>query len=446
MNETTPLPSSQKKRRWLPRFSLRMLLVVMTMLGIALGYAGNFWRRLHQQRQVVAKIQAAGGSVRYNYEFGKGTELDARLEFEFEDFSSTSLETNSDGLRERTRVTREGTFHDVETPAGPKLIRKWLGHDAFAYVEQVSFFRPGYQATEEFDPQLLLQLPQLKSVCLDEGEVNDRSLRSVAQVPELREVVLLGGGESAVTRDGLASLHSAKHLQALSLSGAWINDDILAAVSDFKQLRSLGVMSSPHATSALFSHCQDMTDLRELTIRRAEKIDDEGTEYLQRLSNLRSLWLTQTSISDHTLAHVTGLTKLETLHLGQTNVGDPGMEYVASLPILKRLVLSNTLVTDAGLPSLSRLPALRYLSLGGTKITDAGMPAIARMTQLKHLYLWPTPVTDKGLIHLQSLKNLKQLWIGPHITKEAANELRKALPDCKIYRVDETGSSSFPDI
>ena len=45
-----------------------------------------------------------------------------------------------------------------------------------------------------------------------------------------------------------------------------------------------------------------------------------------------------------------------------------------------------------------------------------------------------TQVTDAGLVHLAGLTNLEVLYLyGTQVTDAGLDELRKALPNCKIY-------------
>ena len=53
-----------KRRRWF-RFSLRMLLVVVTVLCVWLGFKVNAARR---QKEAVEAILKAGGQVSYDYQ------------------------------------------------------------------------------------------------------------------------------------------------------------------------------------------------------------------------------------------------------------------------------------------------------------------------------------------------------------------------------------------
>jgi hypothetical protein len=441
MSSPIAASSSPSKRRWRPRYGLRTLLVAMVVLGIGLAYFANLWRRVQHQRQVVAKLEAAGGQVWYSHEFPSQELLKGTMEVEF---ASVRYSETDDGRRKRTRTTSAGTVTEIETPPGPKEIRMALGDDVFAEVETVSFFWE-FDAPGGVDPRLLLELPELKVVVPSGPQVNDEWLNCIVQVPQLRVLSLAGGEQGKVSAGSLKHLSRSSQLESLSLSGSWVQDETVKGIAPLRQLRSLQFAAIPNVTSVLFAQLDDLTELRDLVIIRAERIGDENAQHLSRLENLQTLWLIDTSISDATLLHVSQLTRLQWLNLSQSNVGDPGMEYLARLPNLQRLTLAHTYVGDQGLLPLTRLSQLRHLNLGGASITDDGLPVIGRMKQLESLELYPSFVSDDGLPHLRTLTNLKELSVGPHITKEAADELRQALPNCEIRRSDASGSSRFPD-
>jgi hypothetical protein len=76
------------------------------------------------------------------------------------------------------------------------------------------------------------------------------------------------------------------------------------------------------------------------------------------------------------------------------------------------LRLTCTQVTSAGLKDLGALKRLQTLFLGGTQVTDAGLKELTNLKRLTYLELYDcVRVTDAGVA-----------------------ELRKALPNCKIYR------------
>lgn len=75
------------------------------------------------------------------------------------------------------------------------------------------------------------------------------------------------------------------------------------------------------------------------------------------------------------------------------------------------------------------------VTLSGTKVTDAGLEYLRRLTSLEWLSLRGTRVTDVGLEHLKGLTFLQEVGLrDTHVTDAGVNELRKALPNCIVYR------------
>ena len=77
-------------------------------------------------------------------------------------------------------------------------------------------------------------------------------------------------------------------------------------------------------------------------------------------------------VRDADLAPLRGLTQLQTLNLWGSQLTDAGLEYVGRLKNLRKLDLSDNSITDAGLVHLQGLTQLETLELQGTQVTDAG--------------------------------------------------------------------------
>jgi len=76
---------------------------------------------------------------------------------------------------------------------------------------------------------------------------------------------------------------------------------------------------------------------------------------------------------------------------------------------LQTLDLSHSKVTDAGLEHLKGLTRLQTLALSECmKVTDAGLERLKGLTQLQTLVLTRTQVTDAGLEHLKGLTQLER--------------------------------------
>jgi len=67
------------------------------------------------------------------------------------------------------------------------------------------------------------------------------------------------------------------------------------------------------------------------------------------------------------------LSELHSLSLGGTQVTDAGLEHLKGMSQLQHLYLNNTHVTDAGLEHLKGLTQLQELLLSGTQVTNEGV-------------------------------------------------------------------------
>ena len=92
-------------------------------------------------------------------------------------------------------------------------------------------------------------------------------------------------------------------------------------------------------------------------------------------------------------------------------------------------------ITDAGLLHLAGLTNLQTLTLHSTKITDAGLVHLKELTNLQTLFLANTKITDTGLVHIKGLTQLQDLGLQQtKVTDTGVADLKKALPNCKIYK------------
>jgi len=133
------------------------------------------------------------------------------------------------------------------------------------------------------------------------------------------------------------------------------------------------------------------------------------------------------------LKYLKGLTELKTLDLNFSYVTDAGLKHLKGLTNLQTLYLSQTRVRNAGLEHLKGLTNLQTLYLIGTNVTNDGLVHLSGLTNLQTLFLSRTSITDAGLGHLKELTSLQDLRLdATDVTDEGAEELRKALPNCTV--------------
>lgn len=185
------------------------------------------------------------------------------------------------------------------------------------------------------------------------------------------------------------------------------NDEFLSKAAQCKNLRHLSMWKS-QATDAGLAHFKGAKSLLEIHFENTP-ITDAGIANFSECKNLWVLGLNGTKITDEGLKTFKGFTNFGVIGLDDTNVGTEGLSQFGECKFLD------------------------CLGLMGTRVTDADLDLFAKSTELRRLYLGRTQITDACVPRLLQFKNLTELDL--HQTKislEKIEELRKALPNCKI--------------
>ena len=399
--ESTTKSKAPRNHWYVPRFSLRTLLILVVALSMFFGWLGSVMVRVRHQRAAVSQIEALGGQVRYDYEFV----------------------ARSDGK--------------TPQPPGPKIVRMALGDDAFASVVCVQF---NYEdRLNDGDLAVLGELPDLERAFLDGEGITDRGVQRLTQNTKLRGLCLSG---THVTPNGLIRADLAKRLEELSLGGPHVTDGSLQGLNQFESLQSLQLFRSPVTSKGLDSVTR-IPNLKTLDILACPSFGDDGLRQLSTLRRLENLGLHGTAVTDAGMPYLESFSRLAFLNLGGTKVSGEGMHEVGRLRQLRQLLLWGTNLNDVGVARLGDLKRLERLMLRGTKITDAATIHLSHLRELRDLDLCATGVTDDGLKNLYTLTKLEHLDLGPHITQPAAAELKKKLPNCRIESFSAAGGQTF---
>ena len=177
-----------------------------------------------------------------------------------------------------------------------------------------------------------------------------------------------------------------------------------------EELKSLDVSRSTVTDEGvrLLGHFTALThiDLSALQINGA------GIEGLESLGNLRELALASTQMGSSTGWERLGrLSQVETLNLTSTNITDADVSSLVTMTGLKELNISNTALTDAALNQFAKLENLEILRMEGTRlINGAGFKAFVqskRKPGLRCLYASSTPLSREGLSNVKKIGSLE---------------------------------------
>jgi hypothetical protein len=264
------------------RFSMRGMLVGMTLFALWAGTAGTDMLRWGRRTALLADLLGHGVTVDYYYHWPREPLVDLSL-----------------------RIFGYDLFQEVpgiEIRRDQGLAALLEHQDAFPDLEQVNFWS---------------------------GWISDAGLARVEELnrfPELRFGVISG---CMITDTGLERLAAWKRLEGLNLHNcAKITDAGLAHLKELPNLRDLTLLQenagTMPVTDAGLAHVADLQQLQELWLARIP-VTDAGLEHVSRLSQLRQLRITGISITDDGIAQLQGLKSLESLSLRNTKVTEEGI-------------------------------------------------------------------------------------------------------------------------
>jgi len=187
-------------------------------------------------------------------------------------------------------------------------------------------------------------------------------------------------------------------------------------IKRLKDTKVLAINCVQISKIAFNSVCK-LTCLKELNLSGSRIASWNLPKLFLCLSNLVSLNLSSTDISDTTLCNVQYLLAVEQLYLTWTGISDAGLSIISTITTLKTLALGNCFnITDTGVAHLSNLVNLEELDLSYSdecEITDQSMYSISNLAGLKKLNISRCKrVTDNGLSYIGKLVMLEWLNIS----------------------------------
>jgi hypothetical protein len=122
----------------------------------------------------------------------------------------------------------------------------------------------------------------------------------------------------------------------ITMQSAKVNDEIMASLSRFPQLRQLELYN-PTITDKGFASLQQLTHLQTLSLDNSRQLNDESLKFLGSLKGLRRLCLKGAKIGDAGLHHLKDLVEIEELYLESTKITVKGLEHLRGMTRLRVL-------------------------------------------------------------------------------------------------------------
>ncbi|PQO46281.1 leucine-rich repeat domain-containing protein [Blastopirellula marina] len=295
--ESTSQKNIRPKRSWLS-FSLRAMLVIVTLLCAVLGWIGRDIYQARIESDVAAKVEAVWGTVVYDYQLA---------------------------TFEEARQSYPGVYGGPTAPPTspqPPWLDRQLGFPVQARIVRIEFeHRSRYEnyggmlapipVPKDIPAKLvpdLLQLPRLEQITFNFGELNDESFELLSQMPALKELWLSGSIKPANVR----ALSKARKLESFYLLCLNCDDRLLNELAKLPALKSLDC-SGENITGDGIASLGQCTQLESMRLRNISRLTDEDFRPMASLKQLQSLQIDHCRITARSYPTFSQLPKLETL-------------------------------------------------------------------------------------------------------------------------------------
>jgi hypothetical protein len=247
-------------------------------------------------------------------------------------------------------------------------------------------------------------------------------------VPNLDEVERLTLWDTAVTDEGCRELTRARALVEVSIGSSALSDDVLQVLAELPALRSLQIHRCPKMSDRGVRYLSRCVGLRELYLKETA-ITDHGLMAIHRLSQLWSLILDDTIVSDEACAALTEMPRLSLLSLKRTRVVGHGLSLLRDNDQF-HVYLEGTPATDEGVIAIARrISNLELISLNQTNVGDRAAGALSKLQRLNDVRFSHTRLTDEGIAAFSGHPFLDVIYVeGCAVTKAGAKALRKGSP------------------
>ena len=307
-------------------------------------------------------------------------------------------------------------------------------------------------------PRLVAHLRGLRELVVH-GNINNKSLRSIGLLSQLRHLELNLSYQVDATDHGFRHLTALTNLRTFRLKS--MGQPIVPELWDQILSSNLRTLELPRLLSAQYYdriavRCPLLEDLTFVTSRppppnllnltRLVRLCVDGDFQLFDLGPLNATLrgLTLRNLSLASLTSVGRLHELEELSLElQSSLFDASA--LENLGRLRTFHLESSGLSDEHLRFVSRLHNLRELRLAGGNwngcLTDAGLIHLRELHQLQKLTLRNCSMSQKGLAHLAFLSNLRFVHLHS-CAKLTLSALRTvswpALERLDLYYLDKT--------
>ena len=251
---------------------------------------------------------------------------------------------------------------------------------------------------------------------------------------------------SSITAEDIALFGRLGELETLRiLNCRTLDDGMVASLAGLSNLRSLAVTNTAITDDAVKTIVDSFPGLVELDLSSNTGLTGTAMKSISSLADLERLDLVQTRFNDLHTRRLKKQEKLRVLDLrGNMEAGDLTLGVVGGLPALEAFKHRSTIVSDDGLENLAESKTLRSLLAQDFAISNASGRHLAAIPTLESLEIFRCQgFGSEGVLALAPLAKLERLTLRdlPEVD-DAALAVLAELPSLKRLYLHELPSVS----
>jgi len=269
---------------------------------------------------------------------------------------------------------------------------------------------------------VICQLSHIEVLRIENSNISDGALATLRGLPLLRSLTI---GGAKISSEGLAAIGSLKNLEEITLymndGGIVLNDNLAVIFGSLPKLRRLKFQSRCDLSDEDVKHICRSGKLEELHLVGCTRITDSGLVHIARMSNMNSLDLSKTSITAQGLCQLSGLVSLTSLSLAETAITAHGLSFLKPLTGLRTLNLRGCRrLVPMDVEPLLGMPNLSELNLDEAGALDAYQTKRLSEYCRKLVVLHCSLSESNAFAPLAMISGLRALWIqaAPHLNND----------------------------
>ena len=275
---------------------------------------------------------------------------------------------------------------------------------------------------QSISPQILARLayfPEITRLTLEGSGVTDQTLAALPEFRLIRSLTL--GRNSRITTNGFKLLERFPNLSQLKLNGGSFDE-----LPTYKTPMPI-VQVTLESTTVSEQQLKSLAQFPNFTFLQIHDCRFSGDAHsVIPTLGLTILSLDRSFVGDKELSSILPLPSVHSLDFGRTQVTDAGLTSLKEMEKLASVQLIGTAVTDKTIESLAALPNLRGLYLDDTKVTGSGFEKFPENSLLSSLSLRRTQINDQNLKRMPAFANLNVLnLVGAPVTDNGLLAVQK---------------------